>query len=345
MAVMSVCGALDSSDLGVVSPHEHLYIDMRVFFRSAQECGIKRIEENPVSIEHLGLLKRNPFLLKDNVIMLDSKTQTEELMYFRYAGGKTVVDATTIGLGRDIEMLKKMAIDTGLHIIAGAGFYVEPSQTEEIKKMSIDEIKTHIIKELTQGIGHTSIKAGVIGEVGISQTMMPFEEKSLRGSCLAHKETNAPLLIHINPWSIAGLDALKIIKEEKVDPSRVVICHVDVENREDYIFSLLDSGVYIEFDNFGKEMYMDKWDIKEGSGRFVTDIQRVKLITKLIDRGYEKQVLLSCDICLKTLLHAYGGWGYDHVLTHIVPMLQEQGVREDSIKCMLETNPKNWLNS
>ena len=89
MAVMSVCGSLDNSSLGIISPHEHIFIDMRVFFNPSTESGLSRIEEDPVSIEHLGLLKRNPFLLKDNVMMLDQKTQTNEMNRVFFAFGST----------------------------------------------------------------------------------------------------------------------------------------------------------------------------------------------------------------------------------------------------------------
>ena len=60
-------------------------------------------------------------------------------------------------------------------------------------------------------------------------------------------------MIHINPWSTQGIKAMDIVKEHGIAPENIVICHSDVENREDYIFRLLDMGVYIEFDNWGKE--------------------------------------------------------------------------------------------
>jgi phosphotriesterase-related protein len=343
MSIMTVCGPVEANKLGIITPHEHVYIDMRVFFAPSPRIELKQIGEAKVTMDVLGLLKRNPFLVKDNVIMEDRATQTAELMRFRYAGGATVVDATNIGLGRDAELLRKTAVDTGLNIVAGAGYYVEPAQSEEIKQLTIDQIKKNIVKEITVGIDHTNIRAGIIGEIGISHEMMPFEEKSLRGACRAQLDTNAPLMIHINPWSTEGLQAMEIVKKEKVNPSRVVICHIDVENRYDYIKQLLDDGVYIEFDNFGKEMFMDHWDIVPGSGRFVTDWERVLLVKRLIDEGYVEQLLLSCDVCLKSSLCAYGGWGYEHILVHIVPMLKEVGVTDAQIDLMLKENPKRWL--
>ena len=341
--VTTVLGAIDAGSLGVTTPHEHIFINMEVFFAPPQEIGLRQTAFEPVTIDKLGILKRNPFALKDNVVMLDFQTQCDEMMHFRIAGGQTVVDATTVGLGRDPWLLREMAVKTGLNIIAGAGFYVDGSLSEETKSLNVDQITGIIVDELTKGIGYTDIKAGIIGEIGVSHEMTAFERKSLTAACRAQKETGAPLMIHINPWSTQGINAMDIVKTEKVACEKVVICHIDVENNRDYIYRLLEMGVYVEFDNFGKEMFTDRWNCKPGSGRFVTDWERVLLVKELIDKGFEKQILLSTDICLKSLLHAYGGWGYDHVLTHIVPMLDEVGVTPSQIETMLKDNPARWL--
>lgn len=343
MSVMTVLGKIPASELGVVTPHEHVFIDMSVFFAEPEEISAKVMAHGPVTIEKLGVLKRNPFAVLDNVQMMDKQTQIDEINYFRFAGGKTVVDATNHGLGRDPELLREVAYRTGLNIIAGSGYYVDGAQTEATKALTIEQMEEDIVKDIEVGIGHTNIRAGIIGEIGVSHIMFPFEKKSLTAACRAQVRTGAPLSIHINPWSTQGLNAMEIVEEHKIEPKRVVICHSDVENREDYIFKLLDKGVYIEFDNFGKEMATDLWDVKPGSGRFVTDWERVHLLKKIIDRGYEKQLLFSCDICLKSGLHAYGGWGYDHVITHILPMLREVGVKESAIEEIMIHNPARWL--
>lgn len=343
MAVMTINGKVDAGSLGIVTPHEHIFIDMSVFFTEPDEISRKTASRGKVTIDKLGVLRRNPFAVLDNVQMIDEETQYDEIMYFKRAGGRTIVDATTIGLGRDPELLASIAARTGLNIIMGAGFYVQEAQRLQALEMTVGDIEQQILKELHEGIGHTAVKAGIIGEVGVSHVMYPFEERSLIATCRAQAQTGAPLLVHINPWSEQGIVAMKIINSHRIPADRVVICHSDVENHEEYILRLLDMGVYIEFDNFGKEMATDLWDVKPGSGRFVTDWERVRLVKKLLDKGYEKQMLLSCDVCLKTLLHAYGGWGYDHVLTHIVPMLREVGVTQAQVDRMLVENPARWL--
>lgn len=345
MSVMTVMGPVEKKDLGIITPHEHIFIDMSVFYQEPEEISAKVRASGPVTIEKLGVLKRNPFAVLDNVRMMDLSTQLEEIGYFKSAGGRTIVDATTVGLGRDPELLRETAARTGLNVVAGAGFYVAPAQNARSMELSQEEMEEQIVREVEVGIGHTDIRAGVIGEIGVSHILYPFEEKSLTAACRAQRRTNAPLMIHINPWSTQGRAAMKIVKAHGIAPEKVVICHSDVENREDYIFELLDMGVFLEFDNFGKEMATDLWDVKPGSGRFATDWERVYLIQKIVDRGYAGQMLFSCDVCLKTLLHAYGGWGYDHVLTHIVPMLVEVGVPRQTIHQILTDNPARWLDT
>lgn len=343
MSVITVNGIVHKDELGIVASHEHVFIDLGLFFAPSAEISERSIAYDQITMDKLGTLSRNPFAMKENLLLTDFNLQQNELMSFKKAGGRTVVDATTAGIGRDPALLRAVAATTGLNIVAGAGYYVEDAQDEQTKALSVDELEKQIVKELNIGIGHTNIRAGIIGEVGISHIMRPFEKKSLIAACRAQKTTNAPLMIHVNPFSRCGLSALKIINDYGVDTSKVVICHLDVQLDSDYLYQLLDAGLYIEFDNFGKEFFLDRWNCKPGSGRFMTDWQRVQIVKELVDKGYEDQLLFSCDVCLKTLLHAYGGWGYDHVLTSILPMLEEVGVTEQIIEKILVSNPARWL--
>lgn len=343
MSVMTVLGKIDANDLGIVTPHEHIFIDMSVFFHEPEEISAKQLAHSPVTIDKLGVLKRNCFALLDNVQMMDYETQKKEIEYFKLKGGRTVVDASTIGLGRDPELLRRISVETGLNVICGAGYYVEGAQSPESLELTVEQMEENIVREIEVEIGHTGIRAGIIGEIGVGHIMLPFEKKSLTAACRAQVRTNAPLMIHINPWSTQGRQAMEIVKDHGIAPEKVVICHADVENREDYIFELLDQGVYVEFDNFGKENDVEPWDIYPGNGPFVTDRERVTLIKKIIDQGYTKQLLFSTDICLKSLLHSYGGWGYDHVLTHILPALRAKGVTQEQIDEILIHNPARWL--
>ncbi len=341
MKVISVTGELSREELGTVTPHEHIFINLSNFFEERPLRYIENPAEEKVKMEYLGQLNRDPYAIRDNLIMDDFETQKKELLYFKKAGGNTVVDATMDGIGRDPEALRRISVETGLNVIMGTGFYVYSSHPDFLEKMSENEIADLMCREINEGVN--GVRAGVIGEIGISELFNDAERKVLRAASIAHKKTGVGVLVHINPWTTNGLEAADILLEGEVSPKRIAISHIDVENREEYIFALLEKGVYIEFDNFGKEYYVEKDARRDGYGCFVSDVQRVKFLKKLIDKGYLSQILLSCDVCLKTLLRSYGGWGYDHLLLNVLPMMKEEGITDEEIETMLKKNPADFL--
>jgi phosphotriesterase-related protein len=75
-------------------------------------------------------------------------------------------------------------------------------------------------------------------------------------------------------------------------------------------------------------------------GNFATDRERVQVIRNLVDLGFQNRLLITNDICLKAMLHAYGGWGYDNILTNVVPMLIDVGVEEKIVWEIIKKNPQ-----
>ena len=341
MNIKSVRGELTREQLGVVAPHEHVILDLTAFYQELPVPGIDDPATQKVEMWNLGILSRDCYALKDNLRLTDEETAVKELLFFKNAGGNTMVDASLPGIGRDPKTLARISEKTGLNIIMGTGFYVGQTHPEKLTSMTEEQIGDLMVQELTEGVD--GICAGYIGEIGISEIFDDKERRVLRAAAVAHKKTGAAINVHINPWTVNGLEAADILLETGVRPESICISHIDVENREDYILSLLKRGVYVEFDNFGKEYYIRREVRNSGYGCFVHDTQRVTLVKKLIDMGYVNQILLTCDLCLKNLLHTYGGWGYDHVLTNIVPMMEDEGITDEEIKIMLVDNPANWL--
>jgi phosphotriesterase-related protein len=336
-------GAIEREELGVVTPHEHIFIDLTGFFEEHPVSGCAKPAEEPVTMDKLGILDRDPYALRDNLILDDPALQREELMRFKRAGGRTVVDATMPGIGRDAGALRKMALDTGLNIVMGTGYYVGTTHPPELAGMDAQDVAALMEHEIRHGVGGTGVRAGVIGEIGVSEVFSDSERKVLRAAALAQRATGAGVLVHINPWTTNGGEAARILLDAGVAPGKICVCHVDVEDREDYILRLLGMGVLIEFDNFGKEYYVDREVRRPGYGLFVKDTERVALLARLVEAGYADRILLSCDVCLKTLLRAYGGWGYDHLLANVLPMMREAGIREEHIDGMLRRNPAGFL--
>ena len=98
-----------------------------------------------------------------------------EINNFISLGGRTIVDATgSESIGRDAQALREVALKTGLNIVASSGPYLEKFESQRIHK-TVDELATTIDKELNQGIGDTDIRAGMIGEIGVSPTFTEFD--------------------------------------------------------------------------------------------------------------------------------------------------------------------------
>ena len=341
MNVTSVTGPITPEQLGVVTTHEHVLLDLTAFYQALPVDGIDDPATQKVEIWNLGILSRDCYALKDNLLLDSEALAVKELNYFKKAGGNTVVDASLPGIGRDPAALKRISEETGLNIIMGTGFYVGQTHPKELDEMTERQIADLMVAELNEGID--GVRAGYIGEIGISEIFDDKERRVLRAAAMASMDTGAAINVHINPWTTNGLEAADILLKAGVAPGKICISHIDVENREEYIFALLEKGVYVEFDNFGKEYYIRREVRNSGYGLFVHDTDRVTLMKKLLDAGYGKQILLSCDVCLKNLLHTYGGWGYDHLLTNIVPMMEDEGITDEQIHMLLVENPARWL--
>ena len=343
MKINTVLGKIAREELGITTTHEHILLDLTAFYEHKEVEGVEDASTQKVEMWNLGILSRDCYALKDNLLLTDFETQLKEISYFKKAGGNTVVDASLPGIGRDAKALKAIAEKTGLNIIMGTGFYVGATHPDALSKMTDEEVGEIMVKELTVGVDGTDIKAGYIGEIGISEIFDDKERKVLRASAIAQKKTGVAINVHINPWTTNGIEAMEILLNSGVSPEKICISHIDVENNYDYVKAMLDRGVYVEFDNFGKEYYINREVRNSGYGLFVHDTERVTFLKRLIDEGYLKQILLSCDVCLKNLLHTYGGWGYDHLLKNIVPMMEDEGITQEQIKTLLVENPADWL--
>ncbi len=344
-SVMTVCGTVRADWLVIILPHEHLFIDLRNQFTEFEDPDKRHVSHQKLRMGNLGVVRRNPYAIKDNLLIDDPEVTVAEVNEFAALGGKTIVDCTSVGIHRDPGKLYEVARRTGLHLIAGCGYYTHDTHPPEMDQWSAEKMADDIVSDLTVGINGTDIKAGVIGEIGTSEPVHPNEKKSLLAAALAFRQAPVAIYAHIYPWGKAGVEAADLLIAQGVDPAKIVICHSDVEPDLAYIRALLKRGVFVEFDNFGKEFTINRADWGFAGGAFVRDVDRVRMIKEILDWGYEEQLLVTNDICLKCMLRHYGGWGYDHILRNIVPMMEDEGILRETIDRILSDNPKRVLGS
>lgn len=338
----TVKGVLSREDVRMVCPHEHLFLDMTHEAVEPETEEAKKLFYSDITMDKLGMLRRNPYIMYTNLKLEDVGDCLSELSYLEKTGCDVLIDVTSVGLGRDVEKLRTVSEKTNLHIVLGCGYFVHET-TEELQDMSVEQIASKIITEIESGIDGTGIKPGVIGEIGTSEVIYETEGKSLKAAALANRKTGLPIYIHTYPWSRAGLEALDILLNEGVCPQQICICHLDVSFDLEYMEQAFKLGVYVEFDNFGKEFFFESQNGAFSGGPFETDVDRVRMIQKLIGKGYTDRILLANDLCLKASLHKYGGWGYDHVFANVTEMMKVEGINEDDIRTLIVENPKNFI--
>ena len=96
------------------------------------------------------------------------------------AEGRTVVDSSDLGLGRDVWGLKKIADDVGINIVSGTGYYVDRAHPWYVDSKSEDDLAAGMIRDISEGADGTDIRCGLIGEIGTSDPITENEWKVLR---------------------------------------------------------------------------------------------------------------------------------------------------------------------
>lgn len=334
---LTVLGPIAPEAMGVTLPHEHLLIDFEVMFAPPRTASDKALAYQPVSLENLGWVRQNFSSNLDNLRLLDERVAEDEIALFKRAGGQTVVDPTNVSLARDPLALQRISRATGLNVIMGAGYYVAAAHPPDMERRGVDELAREMVRDVTEGVGDTGVRAGLIGEIGCSWPWRDAEKKVVRAAIAAQRATGAPLMIHPGRDETAPMEIAELVRREGGDLRRTIMCHIDRTIADwQRLFDLADTGIWLEYDLFGLELswypYNPAFDMPNDGGRMAH-------ILRLLERGHRDQVLMSHDIAYKTSLTRYGGYGYHHLLVNVVPRLRRKGVDDASLRCLLVDNP------
>lgn len=348
MKAMTVSGAIDVAQLGVTLPHEHVMFNTTMFAQEPVEPWKMEIARRPVSMASVGELRRDPMICRDNLLLDDEDVAVREIEAFREAGGSTIVDVSSVGLrivgSGTVSAVARVAERAGVNIIAGTGCYLAFTHPPDFATQSVEEIARWMVSELNDGIEDTGIRAGIIGELGVSDGgMHPQEEKMLRAAAYAQTETGAAITIHnAIPHERQGMRVLGVLKESGADLSRVIMGHMtqSVPDRH-YHRTIADTGAVLEFDRFGSEFYNDSWGGKNYCEQ--RDVDVVAEIAALIREGYGDRILMSHDVGFKVQLSSYGGLGYAHILRRVVRYLANLDVPPEAIHQMTVLTPARLL--
>ncbi len=271
----------------------------------------------------------------------------DKLQELRSHGVTTFLDPCPMDLGRDVEFMADVAERSGMRIICTTGAYKQnEGLTYTFGALPVEDITAIYVKELTEGIGESGIRAGLVKVATGAPTMTEYERKLLVAGGRAAAAVGCPVITHTDDASL-GLEQIQVLTAQGVPAHRILVGHSDGRDDHEYHRSLADNGAYVGFDRFGIEFLHP-------------DEQRIESVRKMVDAGYVRSLCLSHDATCAGWLGrpVFGGkhvataeaiaaampkWEATHLFKRILPRLRERGVTEADVHTIFVDNPRRYF--
>ncbi len=317
--INTVTGSISPEDLGVTLVHEHMLFGFPGWEGDQTVAPFDR-----KSIVNNGVSTLKPL---------------------KTFGLKSVIDATPSDTGRNVEALKEISEKSEVNIICSTGYYHESEGACAYWKFraSLGDVSGEIyelfLKEISDGIMGTGIKAGVI-KVGSSKgRITDYENLMFTAAAMAHKESGVPIITHTQDGTM-GPEQAKLLVGMGVDPKRIQIGHMSDNVDLEYHKATMRHGVFTAWDRMGLQ----------GLAGCPMDEERYAAIAELVKQGYVKQLLISHDSVITWLgrplnippaaFPLIANWHPGHLFKNIIPALKQGGVSDEQIKTIIEDNPR-----
>lgn len=315
--INTVTGPIPAAELGTVLPHEHVFLlneDYRLNF-------LPDWDEDAQVARAADLLRQ-----------------------VKARGIDTLLDVSVAGMGRNVERIRRVAEQTDLNVLVTTGYFTYHDLPLQLHYtgpgLGFDVpdpmIKT-FVRDLTEGIGHTGIKAAALMCAIEAEGLSAGVERIMRAVGQAAVATGAPVIVHTNPHTESGLVAQRVLSEEGVDLTRVMIAHSGDTANLDYLRHLADAGSILGMDRFGVDVLLPH------------DV-RVATVVALVEGGYADRITLSqsaasfsdwFDDAKKQ--EVAPDWTYFNLVDRVIPALTERGVSEADLTTMMVDVPRRWL--
>ena len=310
--VNSVLGPVDVNDLGFTLMHEHVL---------NSSAGIP--QTFPELVDREQAIARGVAALKEAAA----------------EGVRSYIDVTTMDLGRDIGVIRAVAEQVDMHIIAATGIWVDIPRSIA-RGVNPDQLAKAFIRDIEVGLDGTDIKPGVIKVATTEEGVTPANEVVLRAAARASNHTGVPITTHTAAPERVGNGQVQIFLEEGVDLNRVYIGHSNDTEDLDYLSGLIRQGCYLGMDRYpGGRVQGPKWE------------ERTRVVKELLDMGLVDRVTLSHDYPLSFLLtpemneerNTYNPDEVCFINRVVLPRLRELGVSDEAIHTMMVDNPRRYF--
>ena len=309
--INSVLGEMDTADLGFTLSHEHVLVS---------SAGIQQIY--PEFIDRAATIQRG----------------IADLTAARAEGLRSIIDVTTIDLGRDIRLLEEVSRGSGVHIVCATGTWRDIPRV--FWTATPDDIAPLYIREIQEGIEDTNIKAGVIKVANDMGGVTPEGEIILRAAARAQKATGVPISTHTWAPERVGEQQVAVFQDEGIDLNRVYIGHSNDTDDIGYLTGLLEQGVWIGLDRYpGRPEVLD-WEA------------RTQTAYKLIQAGWAHRIMLGHDWSVALLIahrearaqrDIANPDGYLFITRRVLPRLAQLGASQDDIHKIMIDNPRRFF--
>jgi phosphotriesterase-related protein len=295
--LMTTLGPMRKDQLGLILPHEHVFVDLR----TPDQPGYAEADA------------------RDVVALMAPQIEA-----IKAQGITALVECSTGGVGRRADLDLAVSQATNFPIVVPTGNYREPWIPAWVGAASEGELEAWMLKELTEGIDDTGVKAGWIKLSAGDDGITPLEARILRAAARAAKATDAVIGSHTIKGRVV-MDQLDIIEAEGYSASRFISIHTQAEPDFAMHKAVAARGAWIEYDNIG----------------YVPDEETVPRILRALEAGLGGQLLLSHDMGWFDPALPGGGVPrpYTHLVDSVLPKLRAAGVDETMIVRLTETNP------
>ncbi len=304
--IETVSGPIAPEALGPTLIHEHVLVD----FGGAAITGPHRWD-------------------RDRVV----ERMLPYLQAVREQGITALADCAPMFLGRDPLLLQRLAALCGLHLITNTGLYKEPYLPAWAFDLSADELASRWIAEARTGIDAGGSDAGGIrpGFIKIAVNpgpLIPIQRKIVAAAALTHLATGLVVASHTG-HALAAHESLDIAAAAGMPLDRYIIVHADGIAALDDHLSLAERGAWLEYDGLGG---------RPADGH-------ADLLLAMLERGYERQLLLSHDAGWYHVGEPNGGEvrPYTFLLDEFAPLLRRRGVDQATLDRLLIDNPARAL--
>ncbi|MFC1985251.1 phosphotriesterase [Chloroflexota bacterium] len=338
--VQTVLGLIDPDSLGMTLVHEHLCMSAELLFIEPAEPSEKKLAREPIRLDNLYWVRVNCFNNLDTLLAADEDVTIKEVMMYKSAGGRTIVEVTVPGFPRVPLTLARIAKATGVNIVMSTGYHMGNTHPPELAAKTEEEIAEGMVREITVGIENTGVRAGFI-KIAASVPFSEAERKVLRTAAAVQRQTGASIGLHPSYGDDLVMENVNVLGDAGVDFSRTIIYHVDGRGlSQSTIRKILATGCYVGYDHFG---LVDPFSPLGRIDDVPSDTQRVDDVIQLIGEGYLDQIIVADDVGFKHRLVTYGGYGYAHIPRDIVPLMRLKGISQKELDALLVENPKRLL--